>query len=85
MNVVEANGAKIPAIGLGTMTLQGEVCVGAVKTALQIGYRHVDTAEMYGEGGAEVLAPLSLKAQNHQRISQPWQIMRVPRQLDAGL
>jgi diketogulonate reductase-like aldo/keto reductase len=48
MNVVEANGAKIPAIGLGTMTLKGEVCVEAVKTALRLGYRHIDTAERYG-------------------------------------
>ena len=48
MNVVEANGAKIPAIGLGTMTLKGAVCVEAVKTALRLGYRHVDTAERYG-------------------------------------
>jgi diketogulonate reductase-like aldo/keto reductase len=48
MNVVEANGAKIPAIGLGTMTLKGDVCVAAVKTALQLGYRHIDTAERYG-------------------------------------
>jgi 2,5-diketo-D-gluconate reductase B len=48
MNVVEANGAKIPAIGLGTMTLKGAVCVEAVKSALQLGYRHIDTAERYG-------------------------------------
>jgi 2,5-diketo-D-gluconate reductase B len=48
MNVVEANGATIPAIGLGTMTLTGSVCVEAVKTALRLGYRHVDTAERYG-------------------------------------
>src|SRR5262245_1721817 len=48
MNVVEANGAKIPAIGLGTMTLKGDVCIEAVKTALRLGYRHIDTAERYG-------------------------------------
>src|SRR5713101_8431227 len=48
MNVVAANGAKIPAIGLGTMTLKGEVCVEAVKAALRLGYRHIDTAERYG-------------------------------------
>ena len=48
MNVVEANGAKIPAIGLGTMTLKGAVCVEAVKTALRVGYRHIDTAAFYG-------------------------------------
>src|SRR5882724_9916409 len=48
MNTVEANGAKIPAIGLGTMTLKGAVCVDAVKAALRLGYRHIDTAERYG-------------------------------------
>ncbi len=48
MNVVEANGAKIPAIGLGTMTLKDAVCVQAVKTALQLGYRNIDTAQNYG-------------------------------------
>jgi diketogulonate reductase-like aldo/keto reductase len=47
MNFVEANGAKIPAIGLGTMTLMNAVCVEAVETALCIGYRHIDTAERY--------------------------------------
>ena len=48
MQFVEANGARIPQIGLGTMTLKEDVCVQAVKTALQVGYRHLDTAEFYG-------------------------------------
>jgi 2,5-diketo-D-gluconate reductase B len=48
MNRVEANGARIPTIGLGTMTLKDAVCVDAVKTALGLGYRHIDTAERYG-------------------------------------
>jgi 2,5-diketo-D-gluconate reductase B len=67
MNVVEANGAKIPAIGLGTMTLKGAVCVEAVKTALRLGYRHIDTAERYGnetevgEGLAQGLPAAGLK------------------------
>jgi 2,5-diketo-D-gluconate reductase B len=39
MNFVEANGAKIPAIGLGTMTLMDAVCVEAVETALSGGIR----------------------------------------------
>jgi 2,5-diketo-D-gluconate reductase B len=47
MNFVEANGATIPAIGLGTMTLMDAVCVEAVETALRLGYRHIDTAERY--------------------------------------
>jgi diketogulonate reductase-like aldo/keto reductase len=46
--IVEANGARIPQIGLGTMTLTGDICVNTVKAALQIGYRHLDTAIHYG-------------------------------------
>ena len=48
MQYVEAHGARIPMIGLGTMTLKDDVCVQAVKDALQIGYRHLDTAAFYG-------------------------------------
>ena len=48
MQFVECQGARIPAIGLGTMTLKEDVCVEAVKTALQLGYRSLDTAEKYG-------------------------------------
>lgn len=48
MNVIEANGARIPGIGLGTMTLKGDICVEAVKTALHLGYRNIDTAQNYG-------------------------------------
>jgi 2,5-diketo-D-gluconate reductase B len=48
MQFIEANGARIPAIGLGVMTLKDETCVRAVDAALRMGYRHVDTAQMYG-------------------------------------
>jgi 2,5-diketo-D-gluconate reductase B len=47
MSVVEANGARIPAIGLGTWDLRGRTCARLVESALRLGYRHVDTAEMY--------------------------------------
>jgi len=48
MQYVEAHGARIPQIGLGTMTLTGEAGVQAIKTALDLGYRHLDTAAVYG-------------------------------------
>lgn len=48
MQFVECKGARIPIIGLGTMTLMEAVCVEAVETALQLGYRSLDTAEKYG-------------------------------------
>jgi 2,5-diketo-D-gluconate reductase B len=45
--VVKANGALIPAIGLGTWDLRGRTCTNMVTQALRLGYRHIDTAEMY--------------------------------------
>jgi diketogulonate reductase-like aldo/keto reductase len=44
---VEAKGAKIPLVGLGTWDLRGRTCARVVEQALKLGYRHVDTAEMY--------------------------------------
>jgi 2,5-diketo-D-gluconate reductase B len=70
MTVVEANGARIPAIGLGTMTLKEQVCIDAIKTALRLGYRHLDTAERYGneewvgEGLIQGLAASGLKRED---------------------
>jgi len=45
--VIEANGARIPLIGLGTWDLRGRVCARMVEEALRLGYRHIDTAAMY--------------------------------------
>ena len=47
MLFVEASGARIPAIGLGTWELEGRTCARVVEQALRLGYRHIDTAEMY--------------------------------------
>lgn len=40
--------AKIPALGLGTAQLTGEECINTVEEALNLGYRHIDTAQLYG-------------------------------------
>jgi diketogulonate reductase-like aldo/keto reductase len=47
MNFIEANGARIPAIGLGTWELRGRTCARLVEQALRLGYRHIDTAQVY--------------------------------------
>jgi 2,5-diketo-D-gluconate reductase B len=47
MQFIEANGAKIPAIGLGTWELSGRACARLVEQALKLGYRHIDTAQIY--------------------------------------
>ncbi len=52
MDHVTAQGVSIPAIGLGTYPLEGERCREVVETALELGYRHVDTAQLYDNEGA---------------------------------
>lgn len=49
---VEAHGARIPAIGLGTWPMKDSECRTAVATAIKMGYRHIDTAAMYGNEAA---------------------------------
>ena len=40
-------GEEVPTLGLGTWRLSGGACEKAVETALSLGYRHLDTAQMY--------------------------------------
>lgn len=44
---VQAHGAAIPILGLGTWQLEGDTASKMVETALTIGYRHIDTAQAY--------------------------------------
>jgi diketogulonate reductase-like aldo/keto reductase len=46
-HVVEAHGARIPLVGLGTWDLRARTCARIVEQALRLGYRHIDTAELY--------------------------------------
>lgn len=43
-----SNGVKIPKIGFGTWLMDNDLAANAVKEAIQLGYRHIDTAEAYG-------------------------------------
>jgi len=42
------NGNEIPALGFGTWQIKRDIAQSAVETALEVGYRHIDTAEGYG-------------------------------------
>jgi 2,5-diketo-D-gluconate reductase B len=53
MKYVNAGGVEVAALGLGTWDLRGAVCTRMVRFALDLGYRHIDTAQMY-ENEAEV-------------------------------
>ena len=56
---------KYQQIGLGTYKLKSDACVDIVKEALNIGYRHIDTAQLYG---------------NHQQVRQGITLSGVPRE-----
>ena len=43
-----SNGVKIPKLGLGTWFINDNDVVQAVKDAADIGYRHINTAQAYG-------------------------------------
>jgi 2,5-diketo-D-gluconate reductase A len=44
-----ADGSSIPTLGLGVWQVpNGPACVNAVRWALEVGYRHIDTAQAYG-------------------------------------
>lgn len=48
MHSVIAHGAEIPALGFGTFELDNDTARRMVRSALETGYRHIDTAQIYG-------------------------------------
>lgn len=48
MDYLQTQGIRLPRLGLGTFRMQGDDCRASVESALGLGYRHIDTAEMYG-------------------------------------
>jgi diketogulonate reductase-like aldo/keto reductase len=58
MHTLELAGAQVPAIGQGTWRMGEDASqrrkeVAALRQGIELGLRLIDTAEMYGEGGAE--------------------------------
>ena len=47
MPIVVANGARIPALGFGTYSMQGDALSSIVSVALRAGFLHIDTAQVY--------------------------------------
>ncbi|MFC4359114.1 aldo/keto reductase [Halobium salinum] len=48
MEYATVQGVDVPKVGLGTWRMEGRECRETVETALDLGYRHVDTAQVYG-------------------------------------
>jgi len=52
MQELTAQDMRMPKLGLGTWRLSGAACQEAVERAIALGYRHIDTAQMYGNEDA---------------------------------
>lgn len=69
------HGQDVPALGLGTWRMgesAGRIVqeVAALRLAIEIGYRVVDTAEMYGAGGAEAVVGEALRGAMHDGVAR---------------
>lgn len=79
-----ADGTRVPSLGLGTWGMGGGSrpdrsqdgrLVAAIQTALQLGYTHIDTAEMYGGGHTEQLVGQAIRGFQRQDlflVSKVW-------------
>jgi 2,5-diketo-D-gluconate reductase B len=68
MEYLQSQGIRLPRLGLGTYRMQGDGCRAAVESALALGYRHIDTAEMYANEdaiGAAISAARVPRAELH--------------------
>ncbi len=52
MEFLEIQGVQVPVLGLGTWAMRGSTCTQVILQALDLGYRHIDTAQMYGNENA---------------------------------
>jgi 2,5-diketo-D-gluconate reductase B len=91
MEYLQTQGISLPRLGLGTFRMQGEACRTAVESALSLGYRHIDTAEMYGneEAIGAALAAAGLPRRDMHVTTKVWHENLAPdairRAFDASL
>ena len=91
MENLKTQGISLPKLGLGTFRLQGDACRAAVESALALGYRHLDTAEMYAneEAIGSVLAASKVARADLHVTTKVWHENLAPdairRAFDASL
>lgn len=80
MDMITTLGLRMPRLGLGTFRMTGAVCQAAVESALGLGYRHIDTGQMYANqdavGDAWVASGVArqdfhLTSKGHHSIQSP--------------
>src|SRR6266853_3928024 len=91
MDYLQTQGISLPKLGLGTFRMQGDVCRTAVESALSLGYRHLDTAEMYAneEAIGAAIAASKVARKDLQVTTKVWNENLAPdairRAFDASL
>ena len=91
METIKTQGIELPRLGLGTFRMQGDVCRSAVESSLALGYRHVDTAEMYAneEAIGAAIASSGVKRNELHVTTKVWNENLAPdamrRAFDASL
>jgi 2,5-diketo-D-gluconate reductase B len=91
MEHLKTQGISVPRLGLGTFRMQGDVCQAAVESALELGYRHIDTAEMYGNEDAvgAAIAASGIARDNLHVTTKAWHTNlasdAIERAVDASL
>src|SRR3954471_9210758 len=91
MDSIKTQGIAMPRLGLGTFRMQGDACRAAVESALTLGYRHIDTAEMYAneEAIGAAIASSGLPREELHVTTKVWNENLAPdairKALDASL
>jgi len=80
-------GVRIPKLGFGTWEITGADAAEAVRDALQLGYRHIDTARAYGNeaGVGRGLADSGVERENVFLTTKLWYSQLAPAQVRVQL
>ncbi|GGC89749.1 aldo/keto reductase [Undibacterium terreum] len=86
MNPLQTQGISLPRLGLGTFRMQGDDCRAAVESALDLGYRHIDTAAMYGNEDAvgAAIAGSTLARKDIHVTTKVWHDQLAPAAIKAS-
>ncbi len=87
MDVISAQGMRMPKLGLGTWRLRGDDGRRSIVSALELGYRHVDTARAYDneEAVGDALASVSVPRAEVHLTSKVWYTDLAPDAIERAL
>jgi 2,5-diketo-D-gluconate reductase B len=87
MDAVTAHDMRLPKLGFGTYGMRGSACQAAVENALALGYRHIDTAEMYANEDAvgAALAATAVPRRELHITTKVWGDNLAPDRLRAAM